>query len=183
VYLYGLKASLSGATTVLANFANAYLTGLDLSSVRDKQMQGATFTGACLANCNCRGTDFTDYRGKSVSLSKACLQGADFSDATLFGAVMVDAAVATEAGKLQATLNLHGTPQVIPISYKPTVIPPNATNGQTKCPSRATGPCTGSKLVSPAAPMTVWPSKAKLPTLSEAVGMAPVAALEEEDQG
>jgi uncharacterized protein YjbI with pentapeptide repeats len=177
-YLYGLKSTLSGATTVLTNFANAYLTGVDLSSVRDKQMQGATFTGACLANCNCRGTDFSDYQGKSVSMSKACLQGADFSDATLFGTVLVDAAVAGKPGKLQASLKLHGSPLVIPISYQPTTLPESATSADTKCPSRDRGPCTGNKLVSPNAPMDAWPpASLEGVTLAMILGKEPAPAL------
>lgn len=182
-YLYGLKSTLSGATTVLTNFANAYLTGLDLSSVRDKQMQGATFTGACLANCNCRGTDFTDYQGKSVSMSKACLQGADFTDATLFGAVLVDAAVATKPGKLEACLRLHGSPLKIPISYQPTALPESVTSVDTKCPSRDRGPCTGNKLASANAPMDAWPpvSLGEV-SLAMVLGKEPAPALWDEPE-
>jgi Pentapeptide repeats (8 copies) len=154
VYLYGLSASLPGATMNLA--------GMDLSAVQDKQMQGATFTGACLVNCNCKGTNFTDYDGKAASLSKACLQGVDFSDATLFGAVLVDAAVALKAGTLEVTLIIGGKPVKFPVEYDPTTIPENSTNELTKCPDHENGPCAGSKLNSPNAPMNAWPSTDQL---------------------
>ncbi len=155
-YLYGDKASVAGATMRLANFTNAYLTGLDLSATQQGQMEATQFDGACLANSNFKGVDVGSHKGKVCSFVGACLQGADFSDASLVGANLTDAAVATEKGELDVTLQIDGKPQTLPIPFKPTKLPASVTDGTTICPNDDTGPCVGSKLNSPRAP-TKWP--------------------------
>ncbi len=156
VYLYGQNASVSGATMNLVNLAGAYLTGLDFQAIEDKQLQGTTFSGACLVNCRFQGTQLTNLDGKNASLTKACLQGANFADASLDGAVLVDAAVATGAGSLPVTLQIGGRPVKLSLTFDATTLPAGVTNGQTKCPNSQNGPCTADKLIAPKAP-TQWP--------------------------
>ncbi|HEX5724192.1 MAG TPA: pentapeptide repeat-containing protein [Longimicrobiaceae bacterium] len=171
-YFYGTQATVSGATMNLVNFAGAYLTGLNFSNVRDRQLRGATFSGACLVNCSFRGTDLSEYDGRSASFSRACLQGADFSNATLFGAVMVDAAVALEPGKLEVTIKVGGKTLHKKDTYDtPTRLPPAATSSDTKCPSGDRGPCAGRTLSSPNAP-TEWPERPPAPPPEKPSGHA-----------
>jgi uncharacterized protein YjbI with pentapeptide repeats len=163
-YLYGGSASVSGATMPGVDFAGAYLTSLDLSNVKGKNLAGAVFDGACLVNCNFRGTKIEpDTSGKGASFVAACLQGADFSQATLSGATMVDAGIAPpcpEPGtcRFPATLRFGDMHVKIEITILAagTILPPNATSSATVCPNRQHGPCTDNKLTSPHAPKS-WP--------------------------
>ena len=156
VYLYS-GAKLTGATLVDASFTNAFLGGMDLSAAQDKKLQGVGFSGACLVNCILEGTDLTDFQGKPTSMVGSCLQGASFKDATLFGAVLSDAAIALEVGSLQVTLDIDGKSYPLQYHFQPTVLPESATDQTTTCPNSDDGPCIGTKLDSPNAP-TKWPS-------------------------
>jgi uncharacterized protein YjbI with pentapeptide repeats len=156
-YFFGDSASVAGATLRRVVMVSAYLTGLDFSAVRERQLEGGVFTDACLVNANFKGTDLRGIDGAPTTMVRCALQGASFEAATLFDAVLVDAAVAREAGSLEVTLTLDGRPIRFPVSYQPTRIDPaRATNASTRCPNRADGPCTGDKLISPNAP-TSWP--------------------------
>ena len=160
-YLYGGAASVSGATMPGADLSNAYLASLDLSNVRDKNMAGAVFDGACLVNSNFTGTTvLPDANGKGGSFVRACLQGADFSGASLAGANLVEAAIAgPDAPPVHATLPIRGRPTTIPIAVNPagTILPATATDAKTICPSGEDGPCVGAKLVAPHPPES-WPA-------------------------
>lgn len=159
-YLFGDSASVAGATLRRVVMAFAYLVGLDLSAVREKQLQGGVFTDACLVNAKLDGADLSGLDGASTTLVRAALQGASFESATLFDAVLVDAAVALEAGSLDVTLSLDGRKVTFPVAFEATRIDPaRSTNASTRCPNRSNGPCTGDKLVSPNAP-TQWPPAA-----------------------
>jgi hypothetical protein len=150
------------------DFAGAYLTSLDLSNVQNKNMAGAVFDGACLVNCNFTGTTVVpDTSGRGGSFVSACLQGANFSGANLGGATLVDAGVAPPCVtpgecKFPATIKIGGNVVKIeiPVNEAGTILPENVTSVMTVCPDRKHGPCTGSKLISPAAP-TWWPVQFK----------------------
>jgi hypothetical protein len=91
---------------------------------------------------------------KSVNLTGACLQGADFSEATLDGASMTGAAVAKTAGTL--ALAGHRTlPRTLEYD-RGTVVADSSTNETTKCPNGQSGMCTGDMWTSKIAPMTSW---------------------------
>jgi uncharacterized protein YjbI with pentapeptide repeats len=158
-YLYGADATVAGATMPLVKFTDAYLANMDFSNVRDLNMQDADFTGACLVNCNFRGSSVQPFQGANASFDHACLQGADFTDCQLSGANLLDAAVAQSPGTLPVTLTIDGEPNPISVNYQPTVLPLSATTKGTTCPSSANGPCIGDKLASRNAP-TRWPAPA-----------------------
>lgn len=79
-------AVLAGSLLTRTDFTQAYLSGADLSGCVLIQ---ARF-GRCVVGPGASGTAF--------SLERSLLQGADFGDATLQGALLVDAAVATAQG-------------------------------------------------------------------------------------
>jgi uncharacterized protein YjbI with pentapeptide repeats len=163
-YLYGASASVSGATMPGVDFANAYLTGLNLSNVRNANMAGAVFDGACCVNCNFTGTTvMPDSSGRGGSFVAACLQGANFTDASLGGSDLVNAGIAPPCPtpgtcKFPATLKIAGSPVTIQINVNSagTLLPPSATNGASVCPDKSNGPCAGSHLYAPGAPKA-WP--------------------------
>jgi uncharacterized protein YjbI with pentapeptide repeats len=79
-------AALAGSLLVETDFTQAYLSGADLSGCVLVQAQ---FRGCLVGPGETR---------QQFSLEGALLQGASFSDATLFGALLVDAAVALPQG-------------------------------------------------------------------------------------
>ncbi|GAA5187293.1 hypothetical protein GCM10023322_35350 [Rugosimonospora acidiphila] len=156
-YLFGLSATVTNATLTLANFTNAYLAGMDFSNIRDLKMQSVTFVGACLVNCRFKGSQPRPLDGSDAAFNHACLHGADFTDCTLAGANLREAAVATQPGKLPVTLTIRGQRQQIEVSYEATILPQSITNDKTICPSGAIGPCDPAKQVAKNPP-TQWPS-------------------------
>lgn len=155
VYFYDLKASVARAVLAGCDFSNAYLSGVNFSGVRDGAMQGVKFNGACLINANFNGVKFSNYGQNSCSLSHACLQGVNFTNATLSGTFMRDAAVSVATGKLDVTrrMKYRGKLEPTKLAYKVTEIDPaSATSSSTECPTAGNGPCTEGKLISPNAP-------------------------------
>ena len=57
------------------------------------------FGRACLVNASFNGTDCGPYQGQPASFVSACLQGTDFTDASLDGADLSGAAVAAAPDK------------------------------------------------------------------------------------
>jgi uncharacterized protein YjbI with pentapeptide repeats len=103
-------AMLSGSLFVLTDFTQAYLSGADLSN--------CVLVQASFANCLFGAGD----NRRPVSMEGSQLQGAVFSDATLVGALLVDAAVATGRGvplfrlpvSARQFLNPSGLPTLAP---------------------------------------------------------------------
>lgn len=156
VELHGDLAKVTGAIMELTNLTNAYLVGLDFGGIRGRAMQGCFFTGACLANTSFRQTIVSRFNdSRPTSMAGACLQGADFTGASLYGVKMANAAVAQQAGKLTVTI-ASGT---MDLEYPPTKLDPGITDQHTTCPSNTVGPCTGTKMSSDKAPMHRWPGQ------------------------
>lgn len=161
VYLWGTEASVAHALVLNTSFANAYLTGLDFSSVSQNQCKGASFSGACLLNADFTGTDLTDLDdGTPVRMSKACLQGANFTDALLDGAELTSAAIAEDSGKFPVTIQ-NGWPAGnsvgLSIGYGATVGIAKATTHATTCPAGGFGPCVNDDQLYPASAPKAWP--------------------------
>lgn len=79
-------AAMTGAYLPETDFTQAYLSGTDLS-------------GAVLVQSRLRGcTIGPSSSGRAFSLEGSLLHGADFTDTTMLGALLVDAAVATQRG-------------------------------------------------------------------------------------
>jgi len=160
VYLWGSAASVAKALVLNTSFANAYLTGLNFSSVSQNQCKGVIFSGACLLNTDFTGTDLTDLDGTPVRMSKACLQGANFTDALLDGADLTSAAIAADAGKFPVTIQYGwppGNPVTTSIYYNPTVGVEKATTHATTCPAGGLGPCVGDDQLYPDSAPKAWP--------------------------
>lgn len=161
-YLYGQSATVAGAMMKLVKFPLAYLANMDFSGV---DLTGADFAYACLVNARFVGAILSEYQTtdvkSAVSLYKACLQGADFSQSTLNGADLNDAAVATTPGSISVMFSPPGSePFPMTVSYpNATTLPQSTTNSGTVCPNGSHGPCAASQLISDEAP-TQWPSKA-----------------------
>lgn len=104
-------AALSASLLIQTDFTQAYLSGADLS--------GCVLVQAQLRGCVIGPGD----NRRQFSLEGALLQGTDFSNATLLGAVLVDAAVALAQGvplftlpaSEQAHLNIQGLPALAPL--------------------------------------------------------------------
>lgn len=158
---WGETATVEEATMPLVRFTGAFLAGMHFKNVPD--LRGASFAGACLVNCDLTRCNLTPYEGASVSFVGACLQGADFTDASLNGALMLDAAVARKAGTLTVTIPVRHECYESGWDYTATVLPERATSATTRCPSGDSGPCTGSRLDSPNAPMHRWTAPACRP--------------------
>lgn len=79
-------AALSGSLLVSVNFDQAFLSGADLSN-------------SVLVQAKIRGcTIVYGASGRAFSLEGAQIQGADFSDTTIIGGLLIDAGVALEQG-------------------------------------------------------------------------------------
>jgi uncharacterized protein YjbI with pentapeptide repeats len=149
VVFWGSNATIDSATLSGAQFDDAFLAHVDFSGIADKSLEGASFAGACLVNCNFAGTALTD-----VILTRACLQGAQFSDAMLTGAHLDQAAIDFMPGKLAITGNDMLPPFIEYLSG--TIITTSATDGTTKCPNSDNGPCSNGQWQSHGAPLTAW---------------------------
>jgi uncharacterized protein YjbI with pentapeptide repeats len=140
--IYGADATVFGATMQDADFANANLSGLNLT---DGKLQGANFAGANLVN-----TDFTSADLKKANLPGAYLQGADFTAAELDGADLTGAVVALAAGSFVfEQIGDGNTSSSWTVYYATTTLPEITTTSTTSCPSGEDGPCAGDKLIAP----------------------------------
>lgn len=164
VYLWGQSASISKAIVQDTDFSGAYLTGMKFLSVSDNQCEGVNFDFACLVNTNFSGTKLiTSSDGQSVHLNKACLQGANFTDAQLYGADLSAAAVDENPGTFWVTIQPgwpdDGRGETVPLTYSVgTLGLETATSATTTCPAGSLGPCQGAALDSEQAPKS-WPVK------------------------
>ena len=134
-----------------AQFNGAFLVGVNFQNIEGKSLQGANFSGACLANCNFGGTNLLD-----VNLTGGVPPGHNFKDASLFGANLNNAAIASVKGSLKIIGTLPAE-----VEYLPTFIETGSTNSKTTCPSSAFGPCSGKAWEgnAKATPMTEWTYK------------------------
>jgi uncharacterized protein YjbI with pentapeptide repeats len=165
-FLFGLNATVSGASLREADFTDAFLPELDFSGVAAKDLTGATFDGACLAGANFQGTLLGKMNTRGFSFVGAALQGTDFTGSNLLGANLTNAAIATapppgQGTKLTITTQYKLetiTVSIQPITYtRATTLAP--TDATTYCPSH-TGPCTGVKLApedKDQSPQVSWP--------------------------
>ena len=161
-FFWGAKATVAGAVIVRAVFSNAYLTGIDFSGVAQKQCQGAIFDYACLVNAKFTGTNAGKYEGQSSSFVRACLQGTDFSGASLEAANFTSAAVAQAAGTITVKIKARWpmVDQTLPIAFnRATLGFEQATTITTICPSTDKGQCTVAKQIARDAPIE-WPVRA-----------------------
>lgn len=174
VFLWGSKATVSTAAVRGTSFANAYLTGLDFTSVDQNQCKGVMFSGACLVNVKFTGTNLTALGTQAVHMAKACLQGADFTGATLHNADLTDAAVDLNPGKITVTIQdgwPAGQVMTFAVTYSQgTTGITKATDSSTTCPKGSGGPCGGDLLVSPNAPTSWRPVGTKAATGADAPG-------------
>jgi uncharacterized protein YjbI with pentapeptide repeats len=96
-------ATASGADLTRANFANAFLYGVDFSG-KSTHINGTDFSGAILISANFSGATWSidaAAGGARPLLSNAYLQGVDLHDANLSGAVLTGAYV--DLGSAQNT--------------------------------------------------------------------------------
>lgn len=158
-YFWGTGAKVTNAILIRAIFSNAYLAGVDFSGVAEKQCQGAIFDYSCLVNAKFMGTNVGKLEGQSASFVRACLQGVDFTGASLDAANFTSAAVAQTTGSFPVTIKM-GWPmrdQDLPIPYNtPTIGFEAATTTNTLCPDTEKGQCTIDKQRGKDAP-TKWP--------------------------
>lgn len=166
-FVYGDSAMFTGANLRAANFTGAYLAEADFSGIYERDLMGAVFDYACLANANFSGTQLgkitMDGTEVGFSFQSAALQGANFSGSSLAGANLANAAVSEDAGTLAITAVYY----LGNLSFQPTssVDYPQATqlaitDATTYCPSDK-GPCSGAKLqpATPAlCPSQTWPT-------------------------
>jgi uncharacterized protein YjbI with pentapeptide repeats len=160
-YFWGSEATVAEATLLLANFAGAYLSGMNFAAVLDSNFKGATFTNACLVNAIFSNCDILDFEGKRTDFDAACLQGATFEGATV-DANLYNAAVASRAGQLDVTIPIGTppTPQKIRLAYPTATIGlRNATTDTAVCPDGSNGPCSlPSQLIGPDPPASWQPA-------------------------
>ena len=110
VQWHGAGATLSQADLAGAALCGAMLAQLDLTQA---YLDGADLSSAVLVEATIRGCRVgSGADGRAVSLEHALLHEADFSDSTLLGALLVDAAVATAAGVPLFTLPATDTPSL-----------------------------------------------------------------------
>ena len=92
--IYGDRANLDGAILESADLDGANLGQM---SLRQARLLGVNLGRACLVNADLRGAILTaSSSGVRAALGDASLQGADFTDATLFAADLGGAAVAVD---------------------------------------------------------------------------------------
>lgn len=157
-YLWGEQVTLAEAVVIRTNFTGAYLAGVKFMDVAQKACQGAMFGRACLVNVSFNGTDCGPYQGQPASFVSACLQGTDFTDASLDGADLSGAAVAAAPVTVDATIQVGWPvqPLTLPLSALATLGVQAATDGISVCPNGQQGPCTPAQQQVPGAP-TAWP--------------------------
>jgi uncharacterized protein YjbI with pentapeptide repeats len=159
-FLWGEQVVLTEATVVRTDFSDAYLAGVNFIDVAQKACQGAIFERACLVNAVFNGADCGPYHGQPTSFAGACLQGADFRDASLDAADLTRAAVAAAPGSLLATIKNGWPPQpvTLPLNFATATLGfEAATDAASVCPNGQKGPCDPAKQSDPDAP-TAWPA-------------------------
>jgi len=158
-FLWGFQATLQSAIVIRTDFSNAYLVGLSFSDIFQQQCQGSNFDGSCLVNANFHGSDAGLFDGEPTSFVKACLQGADFTDAKLEGAVLTSAGVAQAGGSLPVTIQIGWPPKPFQTTVSFTAATLGiqyATDRTSICPNGQPGPCDLKQQTAPDAP-TQWP--------------------------
>ncbi|HWU86440.1 MAG TPA: pentapeptide repeat-containing protein [Kofleriaceae bacterium] len=94
--LYGASATLAGAILEKADFSGANLGSMSLATA---YLLGTTLDYAVLVNASFSGAQLTPAAdGTATSLYAANLQGADFTDALVYGANLNNAAIAVNIG-------------------------------------------------------------------------------------
>jgi uncharacterized protein YjbI with pentapeptide repeats len=158
-FMWGEQVTLTEATVVRTDFSDAYLAGVNFIDVAQKACQGAIFERACLVNAVFNGADCGPYQGQPTSFVGACLQGADFRDASLDAADLTGAAVAAAPGSLLATIKNGWPPQpvTLPLNFATATLGvEGATDAASVCPNGQKGPCDPAKQSAPDAPKA-WP--------------------------
>lgn len=138
------QAKFTNSLLMQTDFTNAYAPQVDFENIRDRQMQGVSFAGACLVNALFKETTISAASGKPPSFAGALLMGTQFKGASLADAVLTNAKLSKVAGKLEVTLKpLPGeVADTDELSYGATDLPPSITGSATKCPDGSSGPCT-----------------------------------------
>jgi uncharacterized protein YjbI with pentapeptide repeats len=99
VTMFGGETTIGGKAILdSVNLSGAYLVEVNF---KDLSMRGASLDNACLINAVFTGSDLTAFEGvKHTTLTNACLQGADFSNAKLDEANLTNAAISFDKGEL-----------------------------------------------------------------------------------
>ena len=149
IYAY---AKLDNAHLDDANLSNSILSFVDF---RQAYMQGVTLTDAVLVGALLGANMSPSASGKRTSLAGAHLEGADFTGAKLFAAVLTGASIATQAGKV-TTHRLDGNGNLVTVeeSYDATKITNDVADADTNWPDGSQGPLTdpATQLVAPDPP-------------------------------
>jgi uncharacterized protein YjbI with pentapeptide repeats len=132
------QAVFTNSLLVQTDFSNAYAPQVDFEKIRDRQMQGVSFVGACLVSAKFKET-MLSASGRPPSFAGALLMGTEFKSASLADAVLTDAKLSRAPGKLKVTLKSLDTDE---LNYQATELPPSITGRATKCPNGSPGPCT-----------------------------------------
>jgi uncharacterized protein YjbI with pentapeptide repeats len=123
---FGALTNLSETATLeQADFANAYLEGINLSGTT---LRGSRFDGACLIGANFTGADLspTSEGSTPTSLAGVCLQGAQFTQSKLAAVNFAECIVAFEQGSFNVRYCGPGTgpypapPDYLPMNHKTT---------------------------------------------------------------
>ena len=153
------------ATLTDAVFSNAFAPSVQFTGLKDDQLGGAVFTGACLVNASFENTTLqSGAKSSQVFLDSAFLQGADFSGATFSAVNLSGAVIADDAGDIKTafTTTPPGTPPFAPLSYKATTLTPSQTTSGTFCVDGSDGPCSAAQLAPPNPMPDVWTQPASI---------------------
>lgn len=153
------------ATLTDAVFTNAFAPSVQFTGLKDDQLGGAVFTGACLVNASFENTTLqSGAKSSQVFLDSAFLQGANFSGATFSAVNLSGAVIADVAGDIKTafTTTPPGTPPFAPLTYKATNLTPSQTTSGTFCVDGSDGPCSAAQLAPPNPMPDVWTQPASI---------------------
>lgn len=135
-----LGAQFGGASLVQANFSSAMLAQVDFTGIKDRNLAGASFAGACLVSALFNDVGVPRSGLARTTFSGACLAGADFTRADLSDVILSGAQLSAGDGTIEVEHPQRPRPRRF--TYTMTKLSPDATDTDTTCPDGRGGQCT-----------------------------------------
>lgn len=135
-----LGAQFGGASLVQANFSSAMLAQVDFTGIKDRNLGGVSFAGACLVSALFNDVGVPRNGLARTTFSGACLAGADFTRAALGDVILSGAQLSAGDGVIDVEHPQRPRPRRL--NYTMTKLSPDTTDTDTTCPDGRGGQCT-----------------------------------------
>jgi len=134
------SAQFGDAMLAQANFSSAMLAQVDFTGIKDRNLGGVSFAGACLVSALFNDVGVPRNGLARTTFSGACLAGADFTDAALTDVILSGAQLSAGDGVIDVEHPQRPRPRRF--NYTMTKLSPDVTDTDTTCPDGRGGRCT-----------------------------------------